>query len=141
MQVATRDFARNLRTQNAKDQPRAIGYSEETKQQQQQRGFPYFAFPLAHPPRSLLAADFPATPLLRSVEAVAAFSLAQPLRMPTETKLGGSVAAGGLEGPLALVLLVLVLLVAVAVEMELSFTMKPPEAAKQETTTAKALFF
>lgn len=85
-----------------------------------------FRFPLAHPPRSLLAADVPATPLFRSVVAVAAFSLAQPLRMPTETKLGGSVVAGGLGPPLTLLL---ALELVVLVEMELSFTMKPPEAA------------
>lgn len=45
----------------------------------------------AHPPRSLLAAE--ALSLFRSVDTVAAFSLAQPLRIPTETKLGGSAVA------------------------------------------------
>lgn len=81
----------------------------------------------SHPPRSLLAADVPTTPLFRSVVAVAAFSLAQPLRIPTETKLGGSVVAWDLELPLTL----LVMVVVVVME-ELSLMMNPPEAAKRE---------
>jgi len=51
-----------------------------------------------HPPRSLLAAEAVAS-FFRG--AVAAFSRAQPLRMPTETKLGVSVAAAA-AGDLAL---------------------------------------